>query len=121
MRVSLTIMALVAAALGEVPQQDQHDGEDLHAYAPPHQLVAAASALDAVAIAAAHGHQPGKQHAQRSEAGEDHQHEQDIDEGHDLAVVARPAPRRAPAHGRAASDGSLPVARRWIASATNSA
>src|SRR5580700_7487977 len=96
MRVSVTIGS---APAGEVPEKDQDDRQELQAHAPPHQLVAAPSAFYVAVDVAAHADQTSEQHAERGQAGDNHQDEQDVGEHHTLlyAVLSLIMPARATA------------------------
>src|SRR4029453_7083332 len=115
MRVNVTIGS---APAGKKPENDQDDGQELQPHAPPHEAVAALAALDGVLGVAGHVEEADEQHAERRQARHDHQDEQDVGEGHDQSPsLCRPAPVRAPDHGRASVPASVPVATLKIASA----
>src|SRR5215217_6018302 len=84
MRVKVT---MGSAPAGKIPENDQDDGEELQAHAPPHEAVAALAALDGVLGIAGHAEQADEQHAERRQARHDHQDEQDVGEGHSSLPV----------------------------------
>src|SRR3981189_2640803 len=96
MRVSVTIGSAPAS---KVPKKDQHDRQELQTHAPPHQLVAAPTALDVAVDVAAHADQTGEQHAERGQSRDDHQDEQDVGEHYPLLclVLSLIVPTRASA------------------------